>query len=332
MQNVKTGKPVQGSVFYTPFHSNELAKRYSRYQSGVRALLGNEPGARTDEEGRFRILVIPGRAVVCFKSDQGHYVGGRGAESIPELAKDNSRQSGHGPTFEDFVPAWFDAVQEINPAADAKMVAVNLAVDPGQDVALRFVDRSGKPLSGPLRTGGMRETSPMGGNDSDNAVVWAMAPGETRIVWIKHKATGLSTYMHFTAKPGELERTITLEPPAVVTGRLISTEGKPFAGWSVDCDYSLGYNAVSAFPPARTDSQGRFRIEIPGGGQFDVVSRSGPFLDIARKLTVQSGEHVDFGELVVDDRANFIDFTTKMSPKRAPSGAADPQMGNRPRP
>lgn len=327
VQNVKTGEPVRGRLFYTPFRSNELAKRYARYQSRVRSGFGNDPEGFTDDEGRFRILVIPGRGLVCFNSNAGHYVGGNGAASIPELAKLKSKRGGEGPTYDSFVPTFFDAVREISPAVDAKTVEVNLSVDPGQDVALRIVDPSGKPLAGPLRIGGMNAIAPLGGQNAEKAVVRALAAGETRIVWIKHQATGLTKYLHFTAKPGESERTITLEPPAVLTGRFVSTEGKPYAGWSVDCQYSVGY--LSGFPPVRTDSEGRFRCEIPGGGPFDVVSRSGPFVTVASDLTVQSGEQIDFGDLVVNDRDQFVDFTTKVTPKRTRSkeGAAK-QLGD----
>jgi beta-lactamase regulating signal transducer with metallopeptidase domain/protocatechuate 3,4-dioxygenase beta subunit len=312
--NAKTGEPVKGGLFYTPFRSNELAKGYPRYQSKVHNSFGNDPEGLTDDEGRFRILVIPGRGLVCFRSFQGHYIPGNGAANIPELTKMKSRRRGEGPTYDSFAPTFFEAVHEISPAADAKTVEVNLSVDPGQNVALHLVDPSGKPLTGLLRTGGLNGISPLGGINSNEATVSALSPSETRIVWIQHKATGLTKYMHFTAKPGESERTVTLEPPAVLTGRFVSTEGKPYAGWSVDCQFSIGYH--SGFPPVRTDSDGGFRCEIPGGGPFDLVSRSGPAVTVASNLTVQSGEQLDFGELVVNDGDERVDFTTKVAPKR----------------
>jgi beta-lactamase regulating signal transducer with metallopeptidase domain/protocatechuate 3,4-dioxygenase beta subunit len=327
--DAKTGKPVRGNVFYTPFHSNAFAKNYSRYQSRIRIPLGREPAGITDDEGRFRSLVIPGRGVVCFRSPQRHYIGGLGATSIPEFAKDKSSRQGAEPTFEHFVPDMFQAVHEISPAADAKTVELNLAVEPGQNVELRFVDRSGKPLSGPVQSSGMDANSPARAISSDTSTVWALSPEETRTIWIKHQATGLTKFMHFTAKAEETKRTVTLERPAVLTGRFVSAEGKPYADWAVNCQYPLGSNERGNFPPVRTDSDGRFRYEIPGGGPFDVVSRSGPFVALARGLAVQPGEQIDFGEIVVNDREEVIEI--KKSPKRTISTAANLDQKEKPK-
>jgi hypothetical protein len=174
---------------------------------------------------------------------------------------------------------------------------------------------------------------------TDTITIPATSPDETRIGWVKHKEifwtqhkeSGLCKFLHFKPIPGERERTITLEPPAVLTGRLVSPAGEPLRDVSINCSYELSYNSIGQFPEARTDAQGRFRYEIPGGGPFQVVSRSGRFLSLARDLTVQSGEQVDFGELVVSasDRVRST-VTPKNPPKRTLSPAADSKMGNRP--
>ena len=207
-----------------------------------------------------------------------------------------------------------------------KAVDVEVWVDPGQNVALRFVDRLGKPLSGMLQTSGIDPLSRR--TNSNSAVVWALSAGETRIIWIKHNATGLSKYMEFTAKPGKTERTITLEPPAVLTGRFVSPEKKPYADWSVTCHYALDYHARDGFPPVRTNTPGRFRYEIPAGGPFEVIAHSGPIVTLAHRLTVQAGEQIDFGELVVDDREDFIEI--KMPPKRTQSPVANASQEQEP--
>jgi hypothetical protein len=332
VHDVKTGKPVKGRLFYTPFHSNEFAKRYSRYRTNVRGFLDNVPVGRTDDDGRFRVPVIPGRGVVCFQTLAGDYFPGFGAAAIKELAEYKSKRGEPSPTYDDFTPARFQSIREIDPVAAATQIDIDIPVDSGQNVVLKFVDRSGKRLSG-VKADGLRPLFGMSRTNSDTATVPATSPDETRILWFKHEATGLMKFLRFTPQPGETERAITLDPPAVLTGRLVSAEGKPLAERKIDCDYSLGYNSIGQFPQAQTDAQGRFRYELPAGGPFHIASRSRGFASLANDLTVQSGEKIDLGDLVVSSGNTFLATVTAKSPaKRTKSPAAELQGQMQPRP
>src|SRR5580692_3115743 len=84
--NLKTGQPVQGTLYYTPFRSNENAKRYARYTTKSMGMVSNVPFGQTDADGRFRIPVIPGRGVICLRTWDGHFRPGFGVAQIKELA------------------------------------------------------------------------------------------------------------------------------------------------------------------------------------------------------------------------------------------------------
>jgi hypothetical protein len=174
------------------------------------------------------------------------------------------------------------------------------------------------------------------GRGSDRAIVRATSPGETRSIWIKHEATGLTKLLQFSAKPGESERTITLEPPAVLTGRLVSADGHPLAGRSINCMDSSGGHSVIELQRLHTDARGGFRCEIPSGGPFELYSYAvgyAGFASLARDLTVQAGEQIDFGELVVNvGEDSMITVTAKSAQKRTKLPTADPQTREQPRP
>jgi beta-lactamase regulating signal transducer with metallopeptidase domain len=331
--NIKTGHPVAATLYYTPFRSNEFARKSRR--SGTMGFLDDAPAGHTSDEGRFRIPILAGRGVIALRCASGDYVPAFGASKSREL----SDRKTDIPTFDTLVPKWFDAVAEVDIKPDAAELRIDMPVDPGQDVVFKFVDHAGHRLSG-VRVEGLIPRR-AGLTRTDTITIPATSPDETRIGWIKHKELdqtqhqegGLCKFLHFKPTPGERERTITLEPPAVLTGRLVSPAGEPLRDVLIDCSYETGYNSIGQFPEARTDAQGRFRYEIPGGGPFQVASRSGSFFSLARDLTVQSGEQVDFGEVVVStsDRIRSS-VTPKNPPKRSLSPPADPQMGNRPRP
>jgi hypothetical protein len=141
--------------------------------------------------------------------------------------------------------------------------------------------------------------------------------------WNQHKEGGLCELLHFKPIPGERERTITLEPPAALFGRLLSATGEPLRDVSLECGYETSYASGGRFPALRTDVQGRFRYELPAGGPFKVLSRSRVSFSLAQKLTAEPGEQIDFGELVVSTKGFSGTVTAKSPPKRTPPPAAD---------
>ncbi len=125
---------------------------------------------------------------------------------------------------------------------------------------------------------------------------------------------GLCKFLHFKPIPGERERTITLEPPAVLIGRLVSPEGEPLHNVSLEiCDYN-GSSFRRRGPMRKAD----FAIELPAGGPFQLVSRSGRFISLARGLMVEAGEQIDFGELDITTVGDRATVTAKTPPKRTP--------------
>jgi hypothetical protein len=177
-------------------------------------------------------------------------------------------------------------------------VNVDLPVEPGQNVVLKFRDAVGKPLSGVEAVGLVldpRILPPRSFTESDSATLCGTYPGDKRTVRLRHRASGLTRLIDFTPLPGETERTIVLEPPAVVTGRLVSEDGAPLSNVKIEC-FSLARS-----PTAITEADGHFRFEFPAGGPFELKARVvAPGDPVAVKLTVAAGEQIDLGTITIE--------------------------------
>jgi beta-lactamase regulating signal transducer with metallopeptidase domain len=307
--NLNTGEPVRGTVYYTPFRSNANARSYARYSTKTMGMVSRVPLGHTDADGRFRIPIIPGRGVVCLKTWNFDFRPGFGAAEIKELAhKEKVRRSmADEPTFDSVPTTWFSAVREVNASLGAQQVEIDLPVDPGQNVALKFVDRAGNRLSG-VDTYRLEPQHYFKHTDTNSVIVPATSPDETRVVWLKHKSSGLTKSLRFTPKPSETERTVRLEPPAVIVGRLVNPQGLPVR--DVRLDWRLPDMPINANPLTLTDANGRFRFEVPGGEPVRLVAAAAvtSWNPLREELAVESGEQIDLGKIVYDYdmKKNFL--------------------------
>ena len=296
-----TGKPVAGTVSYTPFRSNEFAQKFA---PPSRPLV--HTSRSVDADGQFRLPVIPGRGVVALECRDLDHRFDVGKAEIKELANAPKGAVGvESPTLMPLAGSTYHSLREISVAPDAREVHVDLPVEPGQNIVLKFTDAAGKPLAG-VETYGLHVAGGRGYSttEKDSALLRATFPGETRPIWLKHRASGLTRLFDFTTKPGETERTIILQAPAVVTGRLIGEDAGPFARVRVETTFSI------RFPSVSTDADGRFRCELPAGGPFDLRARVSPSgsdfafpVELAEKLTVVAGEQVDLGTIKIEPGA-----------------------------
>ncbi len=134
--------------------------------------------------------------------------------------------------------------------------------------------------------------------EGNSATLYASSPDETRTIWIKHRSSGLTKLLHFTPKVGETERTVVLEPPAVVTGRLVTPEGTPLSDLRIECVFES--NSADRLPFVSTDAEGRFRGELPAGGPFELYANPFPYAFFAEKLSVVASERVELGDIAID--------------------------------
>lgn len=267
-----TGKPIRsGNVEYYAFLDNPYAKAVEGFNGAHLDM-----HYRLNPDGTYRIPGLPGRGIVGVRvdrnDDEEKYQRGQGAEEI-----DVSDAS--------FVayPGWlsllnFNVVEEVNPAKDAESVHVDFVFDSGRSLEVKVVDQDGKPVNGG-RYDGMMEVfsnwTPIRGN---TLTIKGYRPDHPRRVQVFHKKRQLVGFLVLEGEDPE-NLTVTLEPWATISGRLLNKDGVPKANAEIGDDWSYVKDHPHApkLPPELdeengpyqewgTDEDGRFTIPgiVPG--------------------------------------------------------------------
>jgi RNA polymerase sigma factor (sigma-70 family) len=289
-----TGRPVTGYLDPLVFEDNPALLEFPDYAQG-------RDRPRTDPDGRFELVTLPGRGLLAFKADRDDYVNALGAEAIagfdPQRAVFPTRGGGS-------LAINYHILAEVNLDPGAESATVDLQVDPGRSLELSVVDPDGRPVEG-LKTLGVAPMPSIEPQASSVVKVRAIDPTRPRRVYVyqfDRKLVG-STWL----KGDEVgPMTVRLVPWGTIVGRVLDPEGNPLASQAANqINPSLTTpefegltrpNPVNS--PIRTDKDGRFRIEalVPGLRYSQTLgrSRNDPgFKDVV----VAPGEVKDLGDL-----------------------------------
>jgi RNA polymerase sigma factor (sigma-70 family) len=289
-----TGKPVAATVRYVVLGDNPN-------RAEAAAAMFDE--VRTRADGTFRFVGVPGRAAVTAQSFAPGYLTDVGGDKIKDLRD----------TFSAFR---FNTAAEVNPEKGAESVTCDLALDPGRSLAGKVVGPDGEPLTG-VRVSGCRDQ--FGWEElpqkSSEFTVLALNPAEPRLLQFVHpekKLAGSLVVRGDEKEPLKVE----LGPAGVLTGRFVTTDGKPLAdlelvpittGPLADPRERLKPDVTAgSFPRGpRTDTDGKFRIEgLAPGLTYRVALFRGMYAlvpdgEAGKGVTVKAGETKDLGELKV---------------------------------
>jgi hypothetical protein len=305
-----TAKPVPCHIQYFAFVDNPFLQQAIGFTTGSR-------DGKLAEDGTLRLLGLPGRGLVAVRALEEGYRYGVGSERI-QGRKGDSPGDVHFQTIpSECFPNHFHAVAEITPTKETESVSCSLLLDPGRALAGTLVGPDSKPLAGAQTnglSGGMRfwTHEPL---RSAEFIVKALKPDETRRLLFLHKDKGLAgTLLIRGDEKGPL--TVKLEPWGVVTGKVLTTEGKPLTDAQIVTLFGDIVGPQGAMPrpldagslpyPFKPDKDGRFRIEgfVPGLKydlhvvKSDYVTRS--LAAMVKNLSVKSGEIKDLGDVRIE--------------------------------
>ena len=300
--DLRTGEPVLARLHYLPFWTNEYAQKTPEFGK-PRTPDGFETRYVSRPDGSYRLVGLPGRAIVGAESVLSHYRAGVGAESITGMD-----EYGRFRTFPNPIEPgkkWPHAMKEINPLPGTEQVACDLALDPGEKLTVNVLDRDGKPLEGFETQGrGVSWSEPqVSRNLHANFDVITLGPEETRTVIIRHKERKLGKVIRVRLADhptGSLS--VTLEPTARVVGRLVDREGTPISGAALEAVLKPHEDLGQALPTTATDEQGRFEYSnVPIGCRYELSATAAglkPFGSFAKDVAVEPGETKDLGDVV----------------------------------
>lgn len=267
-----SGRPVRAIVHYLAYRDNPHLKDYPG-ASIFKGITGSgEVEYRTDAEGRFRAVALPGEGLLAVGSLEPGYLT---AEPLtPDAAGNVLGQS----NFE-YRQGDFQALVPINPREDEVAVIPDITLAPGRTQHVRPIGPDGQPVE---RTINLGEYSLMELGDLVRGEEFTFVhprPGKPQKVLIFSETRELSAFVEIQGDEPDPIR-VGLRPSGTVIGRLVDEEGRPRPNARLYVSYSLGPSdaAVQRFSPRPlTGPDGRFRISglVPGLSYTVAVIRKG---------------------------------------------------------
>jgi RNA polymerase sigma factor (sigma-70 family) len=294
----RTTRPVPGmlSYFILPENWDGPAGVRSRFAESYDNFMP------IHNDGTFRFVAVPGKAIVAFRADWEKYPIAREASTM-------RLPSGLSPSN-------YQAFAEINPKPRSGPVKVAFALDAGGMVKGTVLGTDGKPLTGALAEGLRHDWFTAPGNLLRTAEFKAvgLSAARPRLLCFAHSGKKLAGSVVVRGdEKGPV--TVQLRPWAAVSGRLLDADGKPMAN---------AYLTFTAVPPTKpdqprpldtglhvierwggkptldpnTDAEGRFRAESLVPGLKYNLALYDPSLDAFYKGTQWKG--IVFTNLVLE--------------------------------
>ncbi|TWT35360.1 Regulatory protein BlaR1 [Posidoniimonas corsicana] len=315
-----TGLPVAAHMHYMAFPDNKLAQDLPEFEHGAHCS-NVQDRYRTDADGRYRVVGLPGHGVVGVKAILYPYPGGQGYADLPDADNRDAFMRLNGPINPS--PKWPTAMKEVWLTADADKTALDFSLDSGDSVTLRAVDPSGRPLTGVDVVGVTEIYGSQRRMESADFDLLCFRPGEKRTVLLSHSERRLGKALRVATDKNQGDsQEVKLEPMATVVGRL-TRDGTPVSGVSIRIDVKGDSGYGRNLGSTATDHEGRFRHEefLPGlDYSIQAQGRGLGFTSVAKELTVSAGETIDLGTIDVDSDDRPTPVRTKPT-----SAAADEQ-------
>ena len=297
-----TGDPVPGvRLHYLPFRTNDYAQKTPEFDSNGN-VNGDQMRYVTKPDGTYRLVGLPGRAIIGAESVLQNYRRGVGYDAIDAPKHE---KTDHFDTYRNPInpgPKWPSVMREINPTADAETVSLDLQLDPGQSLRIRVVGPDGEPVRGVSVTG-LSSDGYLKASQEPILIAANFGPAETRIVLLHHEEQKIGrvvTIGREQLKAGEL--TVELQPCATLIGRILNSDGLPITGMAIRPDVLPSGDFSKQLPNVATDSEGRFHVTLLPGCKYSFGGEGGGFrfVTVARELSIEPGETKDLGTLTID--------------------------------
>ncbi|TWT90290.1 Regulatory protein BlaR1 [Pseudobythopirellula maris] len=297
-----TGSPVAARMHYMAFPDNKLAYELPEFEYGTHcSLIQNR--YRTDADGRYRVVALPGHGIIGVRAILDPYPVGQGFGDIESAGDRNAFVRINGPISPS--PRSPTAMKEVRIVPEAEETVLDFALDSGSSVALRAVDPRGRPMKEVDVVGVTEIYGSHMKMDSAEFELTCFRPDEERTVLLSHPERRLGKALRIAVdknRDGPLE--VTLEPMAIVTGRL-TRDGAPVPGLSIRIDVKGDSGYGRSLSRTATDKEGVFHHEELLPGLDYSIYAEGRGLEptpLADGLTVMPGETIDLGTIDVNSK------------------------------
>jgi RNA polymerase sigma factor (sigma-70 family) len=307
----ETRKPVRARVQYTPTQDNPLYPEAEAQRGLVPNRVFDEVQT-PDGEQFYHFVAYPGPGViVAFGWYSGRlYLPARLSEA--DAAKGAGRKDPHM-MFLDLAVGY----RLLNPTQEDALT-FEIELDPGRTLTGKLLGSDGEPVQGAMSSGLVytaqhkRVTPHSLGRErkalpTESFTVECVAPDTPRTIAFAHEGRKLIGHRVLRGdEKGPL--TVRLQPWGAATGRLVDAGGKPFSDVRIllVCPRLPAPGLQPLAAVARTDAEGRFRVEgLAPGLNYELQLRRGEAKsetllsagDAVKGITARAGEVKDLGDI-----------------------------------
>ena len=283
----ETQRPVRGQVEYFVFADNPHAQEFPTFRT---ARIGPH---FTGADGVFHFVALPGPGVLAARADGAAYVRAVGVEKMK-----SRRENGSFRTYPYLgVPDNFNVLDPIDPAPDVGSSTHDLLLESGRSLTVTVLGPDGQPLAPAVLVAmGLKDRSwwEKVSPGSGELRILGLTPGRSRTAGFRHEAKRLVGELVLRGDETR-PQVVTLQPWAVLTGRVVDAEGQPAP------EGVLLIVADQHGTQQKIGQDGRFRIDglIPGKPyDLQLQSRQGILRgSLATAVKLGAGETRDLGDV-----------------------------------
>jgi hypothetical protein len=260
-----------------------------------------------DENGEYKIVVIPGRGILGARFGNETYRLGVGIDKIKGLKMESPGLVRARPSS--LTPTNYHTLVEVNPKEGDESVTTDIEFDRGRTLKGKLVGPDGEPVAGALMMGAEDQFQTWSHQPLPSAEfeVHALGSEDKRGLLFYHEGKGLAG-AYVVAPDEEGPVTVRLERCGTLTGRLVD-DGLPLAGVQMTCDrpYEGGdsrFEKGSLPVPIKTDKDGRFRVSgLVPGLKYSLRVWKGVMIagTPVKDMIIGAGETKDLGDVKVGE-------------------------------
>jgi protocatechuate 3,4-dioxygenase beta subunit len=304
-----TGKPIEGFFSVQPLAKNLFVEKYPPFFHRVSSLT---EANRTDEQGRFRVVTVPGKVILMFGPENGpdgrKYRPAALREDSPEVRFGQETNALIFPEYRGgagFVQgSWY---RTLDLKETEKEHEVTVELEPATRHPVQVTDLEGKKLTGIYATGvtHLSYDWPKRVPEGEELTILNLDPKKGRLIAAYHPTKKLVGTLKLTSE--EKNPTIKLGPGGTVTGRILDSEGKPIPNVRVELNFSNreieeAYRGLHKITAVETDQNGQFRFEqvFPDEKFYYAVLTKPATVSINNNLPAPGhGKTLDLGDLAI---------------------------------
>jgi RNA polymerase sigma factor (sigma-70 family) len=312
----QTGKGVMAGIRFAPLPDN----KFFGSKPGFDNYRSDRTMGSTGADGRFRLMTIPGRALILAQAHAGEIFQGQHLSPYRQAVPDPDHLAlfKHDADEDSWTVATAGGRESLDIENAVKVIdikeggetTVELSVDRGATARITVQDPAGKPLTGAW-VGGLTDSWPITYRLQEaTTTVYALNPAKPRTLAIYHpeKRLGGTIVVRGDEKAPVLAR---LGPLGKVIGRMRDTDGNPLSDAEISINprgepaSELDRFAGPTAKPVITDQQGRFALDgvVPGISFYLQIRKGESYFGGKPKIGLRQlkpGESLNLGDLTME--------------------------------